>query len=130
MSFFRGEAVGVFELASDLTATGARAVAPLRAVMAEQGREFALKWRQNAEQTSGRHGRYYPRSIDSELVLDFGGVSVDVGPNRSKRQGGMGRGFEYGSQNQPAHLDGLRAMGLVGVTAEHAVADAVQAVIP
>lgn len=67
-------------------------------------------WADNARQTSGEHGKHYPASIDSELVFDLGGVSVDVGPNASKKQGTMGRGFEFGSQNQPPHLDGLRAM--------------------
>jgi hypothetical protein len=37
-------------------------------------------------------------------------VSIDVGPNAAKKQGSMGRGFEFGSENQPPHLDGLRAL--------------------
>ena len=78
--------------------------------MAEAGEAFAEDWRDNAVETSGEHGKHYPNSIDSELVFDLGGVSVDVGPNAAKKQGSMGTGFEFGSVNQPPHLDGLRAL--------------------
>jgi hypothetical protein len=44
----------------------------------------------NARATSGDHGKYYPDSIDSELVFDTGGVSVDVGPNSRQAPGRHG----------------------------------------
>lgn len=110
MSMLRGDASEVYRLAGDLSMVGARAVPALRGVMAQAGEGLAREWAANARETSGTHGRHYPNSIDSELVFDVGGVSVDVGPNRSKKQGSMGRGFEFGSRNQPPHLDGLRAL--------------------
>lgn len=110
MSFFIGDASQVYKLAGDLTQIGARSVPVLRGVMGQAGEAFAQEWRGNAVATSGEHGKYYPDSIDSELVFDIGGVSVDVGPNSGKKQGGMGKGFEFGSENQPPHLDGVRAL--------------------
>jgi hypothetical protein len=125
VSIFRGDASEVYALAGDLSKIGARTVPALRGVMAEAGKGLADDWRRNAVETSGEHGKHYPASIDSELVFDFGGVSVDVGPNSSRPQGRMGRGFEFGSQNQPPHLDGLRALDGFQMRAERMVDAAV-----
>lgn len=110
MSIFRGDASEIYRLAGDLTAVTAKMVPALRTTMAAAGEAFSNDWRDNARETSGQHGVHYPDSIDSELVFNAGGVSVDVGPNSAKKQGSMGRGFEFGSINQPPHLDGLRAL--------------------
>lgn len=110
MALFIGDASEIYQLAGDLSQVGLRAVPALRSAMGGAGEAFANEWRSNARATSGTHGKYYPDSIDSELVFDVGGVSVDVGPNSSKKQGGMGKGFEFGSENQPPHLDGVKAM--------------------
>ena len=110
MSFFRGDASEIYDLAGDLSAVTAKMVPALRGSMAAAGEAFANDWRDNARETSGEHGKHYPDSIDSELVFNAGGVSVDVGPNSAKKQGSMGAGFEFGSENQPPHLDGLRAL--------------------
>ncbi len=121
MSFFRGDASEVYRLANDMSAVGAKAVPALRSTMAAAGEAFAQQWSSNARATSGEHGKHYPDSIDSELVFDLSGVSVDVGPNSGKPQGSMGRGFEFGSVNQPPHLDGLRALDSMGERAEKMV---------
>lgn len=110
MSIFRGDASEIYELASDLSRIGARSVPALRGVMDDAGKGLAKEWAANARETSGTHGKHYPNSIDSELVFSVGSISVDVGPNSAKKQGSMGKGFEFGSVNQPAHLDGLRAL--------------------
>lgn len=130
MSMFRGDASEVYELAADLAGTGRRVVAPLRSVMGEAGQALAKEWHDNAVETSGEHGKHYPKSIDSELVFDLGGISVDVGPNAAKKQGGMGMGFEFGGQNQPAHLDGLRALDGFQVRAERMIDAAVGHLLP
>lgn len=124
MSVFRGDASEVYQLAADLSAVGAKSVPVLRAAMAQAGREFAADWSANAVETSGTHGKHYPKSIDSELAFDLGGISVEVGPNRDKKQGSMGRGFEFGSENQPPHLDGIRAMPAAEDRAEGLIAAA------
>ena len=76
----------------------------------QAGEAFAEDWANNARATSGAHGVHYPDSIDHERKFGGLGVAVEVGPNSGKKQGGMGRGFELGSQNQPPHLDGTRAV--------------------
>ena len=110
MSIFGGDASDVYRLADDLAQVAAKTVPTLRAAMKESGDQLASKWASNARATSGTHGKHYPNSIDAELTFNLTGVSVDVGPNSSKKQGRMGKGFEFGSRNQPPHLDGVRAL--------------------
>lgn len=58
-------------------------------------------------QTTGRYLPHYPRAITSETERGPGIVSMIVGPESGKPQGGMGLGVEYGSVNAPplAHLN-------------------------
>lgn len=130
MSFFRGDASEVYKLAGDLSQVGPKTVPAAREVMAAAGVAFAREWAANARETSGTHGKYYPDSIDSELAFDVTGVSVDAGPNSAKKQGSMGRGFEFGSENQPPHLDGLRALDGMQVRAERMLDAAVGHLFP
>ena len=123
MNFFIGDASEVYKLAGDLTAVTAKMVPALRAGMQGAGESFAEAWKSNARATSGQHGVHYPDAISAELVFDLGGVSVDVGPETGKPQGGMS--FEFGSQNQPPHLDGLRAMKFVEPQVERIIDAAV-----
>lgn len=110
MSIFRGDASQVYKLAGDLAGVSAKMVPALRAGMQGAGEGLAERWASNARATSGEHGKHYPNSISAELTFNLGGVSVDVGPDAGMPQGGMGKGFEFGSKNQPPHLDGLRAL--------------------
>jgi len=118
----RGDASEVYRLSGDLTQVGFKTVPALRASMAAVGEAFAEEWRKNAEETSGEHGKHYPKSIDSELVFGVTSVAVEAGPNTAKKQGKMGRGFEFGSENQTTpHLDGLRALDGMQVRAERVI---------
>ncbi|MFE3452384.1 hypothetical protein ACFXJ8_26020 [Nonomuraea sp. NPDC059194] len=76
-------------------------------------KEYALKlqkrWRENARDTAPPHGKHYPRSITAEQIFNASAAEWEVGPDSALPQGGMGRGFEYGSRNQPPHLDGAQA---------------------
>lgn len=110
MSPIRGDASDIYRLAADLSSVAARSVPALGAGMADAGRTVERAWRNNAIVTSGVHGKHYPDSIDSEVAFGPDGISVDIGPNASKPQGSMGAGFEFGSINQPPHLDGARAL--------------------
>lgn len=58
-------------------------------------------WQNRARGTARRHGKHYPGTIREEI----GGLEAVVGPISAMPQGGMGRGFEWGSINQPPHLD-------------------------
>jgi hypothetical protein len=97
-------------LAGDLGRASKQVASALFDTYRQAGEAFADDWRANAAETSGVHGRYYPDSIDHEMRFAFTGIAVEVGPNSGKKQGGMGRGFELGSVNQPPHLDGTRAL--------------------
>ncbi len=130
MSFFRGDASEIYDLAADMSAVTAKMVPALREGMADAGEIVERAWRNNAIQTSGEHGKHYPDSIDSELVFDLTGVSVDIGPNSAKKQGPMGAGFEFGSENQPPHLDGARAMEANESQVERRVAQAMDPLFP
>lgn len=110
MSFISGDASEIYKLGVDLAQVGAKSIPAVRQVMSDAGDAFANEWRSNATATSGEHGKHYPESISAELAFSVTSVAVDVGPESARKQGGMGRGFEFGSVNQPPHLDGLRAL--------------------
>lgn len=117
----RGDVSEILALSSDLTQVGAKAVPALRGSMGAVGEAFAQQWASNAAATSGQHGVHYPASIDSELVFSLTSITVEAGPNADKPQGSMGRGFEFGSVNQPPHLDGVRAMDAIEPRAEQVI---------
>lgn len=116
-------------LAADLSAAGPKMVAPMRKVWGEFGERGAQEWAKNARATSGTHGKWYPDSIDSELTFSAN-LSVEIGPNSAKKQGSMGRGFEFGSVNQPPHLDGVKAMDKMTPLFEVAARAALDGLIP
>jgi hypothetical protein len=117
------------KLAADLSAAGPKMVGPLRKVWQEIGDRTAQEWADIATVTAGTHGKHYPKSIDAELTFSVN-LSVEIGPNSAKKQGSMGRGFEFGSVNQPPHLDGLKAVTKMEPVVEVMARSAVDQVIP
>lgn len=95
----------------------------------QEGEEFAKDWRKNAEVTSGKHGRHYPKAITSEPKVAWG-IHIETGPESRRKQGGMGPGFEFGSENQPPHLDGLRALDPASKRLEEAAAAVIEGLLP
>ena len=93
-------------LAVDLGKIGVKSTSTMVKVFRESGDQLVKTWAANATETSGQHGRHYPKSIDMEMQVSTD-IVIEVGPNPAMPQGGMS--FEYGSRNQPAHLDGQRA---------------------
>lgn len=63
-------------------------------------------WKESAKDTARAHGKHYPRSITAEQIPLADAIEWEVGPEIRLKQGSMGPGFEYGSRNQPPHLDG------------------------
>lgn len=113
------------QLQRDLGKVIARTPQAAADVVDDHGEQLHHGWVANAQQTSGRHGKHYPSSITAE---QFGGglhFGVEVGPQYGLLQGRMGRGFEYGSRNQPPHLDGNRAADVVAPKFHHALPEAV-----
>jgi hypothetical protein len=78
-------------------------------VVKEHAQQLRDQWQKNARETARRHGKHYPKSITAEQLPLANEIAWEVGPEVSRKQGSMGRGFEYGSSNQPPHLDGARA---------------------
>lgn len=103
------EVTGLHELEADLIHAAAEALPAVTAVVKHSSEELRDTWRDTARVTAGRHGKLYPRSITYETRMSAGSILGEVGPDSSKPQGGMGRGFEYGSVHQPPHLDGTKA---------------------
>jgi hypothetical protein len=82
----------------------------------DAAQELVKDWQANAKLTARAHGKHYPRAITSEQIPVDDGPWWVVGPESRRKQGGMGVGFEFGSRNQPPHLDGARAA--VGIEAK------------
>lgn len=98
---------GLVGLADDVRA-GARQVAKAEHELVEQTAiDMRDAWRANATASAGAHGRWYPSSIRYKMV-GFASPGADIGPAEGMRQAAMS--FEYGSANQPPHLDGQRAL--------------------
>ena len=103
----------IFDLARDFGAAPAAVAKGLFEAYRGAGEGFRDDWQHNARATSGTHGKHYPASITTEMVIaGLTSITVETGPDRGMKQGAMGRGFEFGSRNQPPHLDGLQAMPL------------------
>lgn len=90
--------------AVDLTSAGENVIEPARKILRQDARKLRNSWRQRARHSAGRHGKHYPRAITDEVLSN---VAL-IGPESGLPQGGMS--FEFGSRNQPPHLDGSRAL--------------------
>lgn len=117
------------ELARDFQAASMAAGAAVFTGMQVGVEVFKETWRSNAEATSGSHGKHYPKSITSQMHMGMV-VRGEVGPESGMKQGGMGPGFEFGSQNQPPHLDGARALPAAEVAITFGVAAALDRILP
>lgn len=93
-------------LAVEFDKIASKATPTLLNVFRDGADDLVKAWAANARETSGEHGKHYPNSIDHEMHLSTD-IVFEIGPNPRRPQGGMS--FEYGSVNQPPHLDGQRA---------------------
>lgn len=110
----------VGDLAADLA--GIAAEMPVKGAElvrdeAKRGNRIAAQF---ARESAGKHGKHYPRAFSAEAVTL---LSWEYGPDAAKRQGGMS--FEWGSRNQPPHLDLNRSADIVGPAFADAVGDMV-----
>lgn len=62
-----------------------------------------------ARKTAGAHGKRYPSSF---YAARLGHADYIYGPTSGKAQGGMS--FEFGSRNQPPHLDLAKSADIIG----------------
>ncbi len=122
----------VESLAAMLLTASARIVPAVVAATRVSITDLEQTWRANATVTSGRHGWRYPYSITSDVGFGVGlssTIAGVAGPDAAFPQGGMGLGFEYGSVNQPPHLDGTRAMDVVAPRYAAALSTALASVL-
>ncbi len=124
------EVTGLASLrAALIRSAGPATITAVTEVTSAAAEDLLKMWKSNARKTAGKHGRPYPNSITMEKRVTFGAVSFDIGPDNSKKQGRMGRGFEFGSVNQPPHLDGTKAAAEVAPKFEHALAAATEVIL-
>ena len=91
-----------------LPVRAARMQAELVKGTAQRGNRIAANF---ARGSAGTHGKHYHRAFTAEAEGPFTWV---YGPDAARPQGGMS--FEYGSRNQPPHLDLNRSADIVGAT--------------
>jgi hypothetical protein len=78
----------------------------------------------SARRQSGTHGKHYPNAFTTEMHAPAGFVySGEYGPDAAMPQGGMS--FEWGSRNQPPHLDLNKSADLIAPSFGRKVGDAV-----
>lgn len=130
MSIFAGDASEIYKLASDLAAVGPKSVPAVRQGMEKAGRDFAFAWASDAARTHDSHAKYYSGSIDFELIPSVSSVAVDVGPNRGRKQGFLGRILEFGGERSPAYMTGAKALERQEGPAERAIANALDPLFP
>ena len=67
-------------------------------------------WRERARVSSGKHAKLYPYKITYDVSLfAVGGITAEIGPV-AEGQGELGPVLEFGSQQSPPTLDGLRTL--------------------
>jgi hypothetical protein len=102
-----------YALARDFGKAPAKVASALFDAYRGAGEGFRDDWRHNVQATGGTHLPHLPAAITSEMKFAaFGSIEFETGPEAGMRQGRLGRGDEFGSVNQPPHLNGLRAIPL------------------
>lgn len=96
------EVMAAFDITSKATFNAVKAAVEDSAV------ETRDMWRQLATVSSGKHGKHYPKSIQSEMKPSLTAIVAEIAPDPSMMQGGMA--FESGSRNSPPHPDSVTAM--------------------
>lgn len=105
------------DLANDCVAVIRKLPREAQAVVNEGARAGNMLARDFARGSAGKHGKHYPNSMTTEAGRAFRGFgaavfSAEYGPVLGRKQGGMS--FEYGSRNQPPHLDLNKSADIVG----------------
>ncbi len=109
--------------AAGLAAAQREMEAEARKIVKKSGEDLRDGWKANAAASSGRHGKHYPKSIKSRPS----GLTALIEPDAGMPQGGMS--FEFGSANQPPHLDGEKAMQVEEPRFESALSKAAEAIL-
>lgn len=108
---------GVGDLVADLEKIHAEAPVLLRGVIRDGIKTGNSVAKDFARASAGAHGKHYPNAFTAEMSKTFSGFGSNVyqgtyGPDAARPQGDMS--FEYGSRNQPPHLDLAKSADLIG----------------
>jgi hypothetical protein len=101
---------GSDELAYDMDHAGDKVADELYPVVKRALQNIKTTWRRRARGSAGAHGKLYPLAIDYDIARLGMRIDGEVGPQAGMPQGGMGRGFEYGSINTAPKPDGAAAV--------------------
>ncbi len=101
---------GLDALADDFDRAGDRVADELEPIVKRALQNIKADWRRRARRSAGRHGKLYPLAIDYDIARLGDRIDGEVGPQAGKPQGGMGRGFEYGSIHTAPKPDGDAAL--------------------
>lgn len=101
---------GLDDLSADLLLAAERAADEVYPVVKKGAQNIKTDWRKRAKRSAGAHGKLYPRSIGYDIARFGERIDAEVGPDSAMPQGGMGRGFEYGSVHTAAKPDGAAAL--------------------
>jgi hypothetical protein len=119
----------IYGLADDLNVASREVLPAAREAMGVLGQRAEDDWRAAAESRYDMYGRHYPKSITHDVRFTLGGaVEAEIYPDPAKRQGSMS--FEFGSKNQPAHLDGANTTRKLEKVGEALIVSALGRIIP
>ena len=96
------------DLAADLAQIPPEFVRRGAKVVRSAAREGNKLAKANAKRTAGAHGKHYPKRFTAEALS---ALEWEYGPS-GRPQGEMS--FEYGSRNQPPHLDLNKSADVIG----------------
>lgn len=96
------------KLARDYTRIALTAKSDLAEVVRDNAREGSRIAQAFAKESAGAHGKHYWKSITPGRLSP---LEWEYGPDPAEPQGGMS--FEYGSRNQPPHLDLARSADII-----------------
>lgn len=95
-------------LAADLGAAPVRVMTGIVPVVSKGALNIKNNWRANA--SGNPHAPQYPNSITYDLDVQPHAVEAEIGPDKDLPQGPLGNILEFGTSNNPPHLDGQRAL--------------------
>lgn len=101
-----------FDLARDFEKAPAKVASGLFDAYRGAGEGFRDDWADNVRAIAPNHLPHLPNAITTEMKFAGFSLEVETGPESGRKQGALGRGDEFGSRNQPPHLNGARAMPL------------------
>lgn len=119
-----------FALARDFERAPAKVASGLFDAYRGAGEGFRDDWADNVRAVAPEHLPYLPDAITTEMRFAGFAIEVETGPESGRKQGRFGRGDEFGSQNQPPHLSGLRAMAGAGLRLDRLADAAIGLAIP